>query len=695
MNVNRKLSQRTLSFISFGTENSYQKRVTTMDLCRGKELSDIGNRLQLVKMLCLTVLPILGLWAFSVYTLTDIVKRKTENEKTKFQLQLSVELGKLIHHLQQERDMSVLYLSDLGPETKTFLLTEYMFTDKAIDALSEWPADLDNKKRTEFESKGKLQEYLKFHRQLLSKDTYNLHVEMEYYTQVIDVVIVWLYKSITRGQFAVVWKTLVAYLKLTSGKQDVGIERALGTLFFVQGGFKTQAYFEMYNNRISRFKALYTTAELYSARVDRLYTSGVKMVETNITGIINNFRNEIQHHTEEATHPDMEKARYWFDNMTIYLDTLLEIQRDLGYEIIDILDVVIDQTTKNLAVSAAFLFVVLVMCPLVIYITENLTSSIQRYGLTLVDRTNDLRMEKKRTDGLLYQMVPALVAEKLKKNVEIAPEYFNSVTILFLDIFGFNRISSECSPDEIVVLMNSVYGTIDDLLEDYNVYKVETIKNCYMVASGLPIRNEDRHSSEVADVALEMLQLIQTKRFSVSGNRYVQLLIGINTGPCITGIIGAVMPRYCVLGETVNFAAKMKMESAPNKILITLATNNALKKAGNYITKERGLINVKGRGEVPTFWLRGKQCDTQMKTETAANDEAVETEFEIEVNYPSPKHSSSDMNQDELPPPRPNPPLFGIKNTEEKITAKIYPNSLSTDTHENRSPKNEIASEFV
>ncbi|XP_021366509.1 uncharacterized protein LOC110458877 [Mizuhopecten yessoensis] len=624
-------------------------------------------------MLCLTVLPILGLWGFSVYTLTDIVKRKTENEKTKFQLQLSVELGKLIHHLQQERDMSVLYLSDLGPETKTFLLTEYMFTDKAIDALSEWPADLDNKKRTEFESKGKLQEYLKFHRQLLSKDTFNLHVEIEFYTKVIDVVIVWLYKSITRGQFAVVWKTLVAYLKLTSGKQDVGIERALGTLFFVQGGFKTREYFEMYNNRISRFKALYTTAELYSARVDRLYTSGVKMVETNITGIISNFRNEIQHHTEEATYPDMEKARYWFDNMTIYLDTLLEIQRDLGYEIIDILDIVIDQSTNNLAVSAAFLFVVLVMCPLVIYITENLTSSIQRYGLTLVDRTNDLRKEKKRSDGLLYQMVPALVADKLKKNIEIDPEYFSSVTILFLDIFGFNRISSECSPNEIVVLMNSVYGTIDELLEDYNVYKVETIKDCYMVASGIPTRNEDRHSSEVADLALEMLQLIQTKRFSVSGNRYVQLLIGVNTGPCMTGIIGAIMPRYCVLGETVNFAAKMKMESSPNKIHITQATNNALKKAGNYVTKERGLINIRGKGDVMTFWLRGK-TDVKTKTgEVAAMDDKSETDFDTENS--SPLVNVTTDNYQEERPARPNPPMFGRSGREEKVTATIYPTS--------------------
>lgn len=111
----------------------------------------------------------------------------------------------------------------------------------------------------------------------------------------------------------------------------------------------------------------------------------------------------------------------------------------------------------------------------------------QKYALTLVGKTRELTKEKKRIDSLLYQMVPTLVADKLKKKIDIDPEYFTSVTILFTDIFGFNKISSECGPDDIVVLMNSLYGTIDGLLEGYNIYKVETIKECYMVASGIDI----------------------------------------------------------------------------------------------------------------------------------------------------------------------------------------------------------------
>lgn len=86
-------------------------------------------------------------------------------------------------------------------------------------------------------------------------------------------------------------------------------------------------------------------------------------------------------------------------------------------------------------------------------------------------------------------MVPKQVADKLKKSVHIDAEYFKSVTIFFSDICGFATISTTSSPMDIVQLLNTIYVTIDDLLDDYDVYKVETINDCYMVASGLSFIN--------------------------------------------------------------------------------------------------------------------------------------------------------------------------------------------------------------
>ena len=405
----------------------------------------------------------------------------------KNELKFSVELGTLIHVLQEERDMSVLYLSALGPETKSFLLSKYLETDEAINAISEWPTNMDfTDQRLEFSSTYRLRDHLSRHRQLLSKTNYDVNDELDFYTNIIDVVIVWLYKSITQGKFAQVWKTLVAYLKLISGKQVVGIERALGTLFYVQGGFPSQQDFEQYNTRINRFKAFYKTAELYSPRVDRLYTSGVEGVGTNITGIINNFRHEIQFHGSgtDTYHPDIRKAQFWFDNMTLYLETILVIQKDLGLEIIESLDEVIAESVRNLTISAVALVAVLIMCPLVIFASENLTSNIQKYALALTTKTKELGKEKSKVDAILYQMVPKSFVKNLNNKETIEAEFFQCVTVLFCDIYDFDGLTAKCTPNDILEFLNEFAVACDELITSYDVFKIEIIRHGFMIASG-------------------------------------------------------------------------------------------------------------------------------------------------------------------------------------------------------------------
>lgn len=380
--------------------------------------------------------------------------------------------------------MSVLYLSALGPETKTFLLAEYIETDRAIYALSEWPANLDNQNRDAFTSKDQLQDYLSRHRQVLSKNSYDLNMEIDFYTKIIDVVIVWLYKSITQGKFAEVWKTLVAYLKLTSGKQDIGIERALGTLFYVHGGFSSHVLFENYNNRINRFRAFHTTAELYSARVDRLYTSGVIEAGGNLTGIIHSFRHEIQHYEYAVRNPDIQRARFWFDNMTLYLDTLLNVQRDLGYEIIERLEIVIEESTQELTISAVFLVIVLLMCPLVIFATENLTNIIQKYSQTLVRKTARLHKEKSRIDDILHAIIPALTVDKIKHNEESEAEYFPSFTIMFADIADFETIVMTWSPKDVVMLIRELSSINVGLMMRHDITRYEKANDTSVFYSG-------------------------------------------------------------------------------------------------------------------------------------------------------------------------------------------------------------------
>ncbi|XP_048247978.1 uncharacterized protein LOC124112689 [Haliotis rufescens] len=610
-----------------------------LGICRGEPLTDSGKRLQLLKILALTLLPILGLWAFTVYSLSDSIQGKADIEQTQYAVKFSVEIGKFLDRIQRERDMSVLYLSILGPETKTFLMNEYLLTDQALDQLSDWP--VRNDVNSMFHSKQAFHNFLKEHRKSLDPSNFDIYVEMEFYSFLIERFVEWMYDAIRESKMASIWKILVSYQKIVTGMEQIGIERALGAVYYVSGGFPTKSDYENYNNKVHVFKANYRSAVLYSKIIDPIFQEGVTSSGTNLTAVIERFRFEIQHTLEIA--PSITKGQWWFDNMTLYLDTLLVIQMDLAMLINGQLEEIIKGEEKNLIISATFLVVVILMCPLVIYSVEALTSDIQKYAITLVHKTKELSREKKKTDSLLYQMVPRPVADKLKMAEDVDAEYYKSVTIMFSDIFGFTRISTECSPLEIVSLLNHLYTAIDERLDNHEVYKVETINDSYMVASGLPNRIGNRHSAEVAALALDLLHMMAQRRFSTPGERLIQLRIGINTGPCMAGIVGTIMPRYCLFGDTVNTASRMKSYGLPNKIHISSSTHSSLKKHGTFVMRHRGNIQVKGKGTMKTFWLVGTcDGDSKISDELPANDENTyardaneELPGEIQQYYPS------------------------------------------------------------
>ncbi|RUS83749.1 hypothetical protein EGW08_008500 [Elysia chlorotica] len=364
-------------------------------------------------------------------------------------------------------------------------------------------------------------------------------------------------------------------------------------------------------------------------------------------------------------------GQWWFDNMTLYLDTLLIIQQELAGLINGQLEEIIQAEEKNLTISACFLVIVILMCPLVIYTVEALTSDIQKYAIALVHKTKELSKEKKKMDELLYQMVPRPVADRLKMTKEVDAEYFKSVTIMFSDIFGFTRISQECSPLEIVNLLNVLYTEIDERLDHYDVYKVEAINDSYMVASGLPTRIGNRHSAEVANLALDLLSMVMDNRFTTPMERMIQLRIGINTGiastqfpvnsiahtlenlfvdertgssgPCMAGIVGTIMPRYCLFGDAVNTASRMKSYGSANKIHISPSTYNSLRKHGVYVMAHRGKIMVKGKGSMMTYWLltrTGNDVETPSNMAAAtASETSAEEPGEVQQNFSSGKFS--------------------------------------------------------
>uniref|UniRef100_T1ISY6 Guanylate cyclase n=1 Tax=Strigamia maritima TaxID=126957 RepID=T1ISY6_STRMM len=244
-------------------------------------------------------------------------------------------------------------------------------------------------------------------------------------------------------------------------------------------------------------------------------------------------------------------------------------------------------------------------------IFDNMMIMMEKYASNLEEiveqRTALLMEEKKKTEALLHRMLPQSVAAQLMRGEAVEPESFEAVTIYFSDIVGFTEMSAQSTPLEVVAFLNELYTRFDAITRNYNVYKVETIGDAYMVVSGLPIRNKDFHAAEIASMALELLNSIKSFRVPHRPNDILKLRIGIHTGPVVAGVVGITMPRYCLFGDTVNTASRMESTGEPLKIHISQQCREHLEKLGGYQMVERGLMKIKGKGEMRTAWLLGDQ----------------------------------------------------------------------------------------
>ncbi|CAG5124107.1 unnamed protein product, partial [Candidula unifasciata] len=239
-----------------------------------------------------------------------------------------------------------------------------------------------------------------------------------------------------------------------------------------------------------------------------------------------------------------------------------DIQDSLARDILDGLQQEVDTLTDALLEAICVMVVALVLFPVVIIAVYRLTSRIQDFAQTLQERTRDLEIERKRSENLLFELLPITVAKKLLNHEEVPPVSYPAVTVFFSDIVGFTSICSKSTPMQVIDMLNSLYRVFDDIIDMHQLYKVETI------------------------------------------------------GPVVAGVVGHKMPRYCLFGDTVNVASRMESTSLPLHIQISESTRRELEKRGGFLIRVRGKVEIKGKGDMTTYWL-----DKKIEADDEANDQ--------------------------------------------------------------------------
>ena len=215
-------------------------------------------------------------------------------------------------------------------------------------------------------------------------------------------------------------------------------------------------------------------------------------------------------------------------------------------------------------------------------------------------------------ENLLLNILPRSIAEKLKAKPQTIADSFSSASILFADVTDFTPLANNLPPTRVVEMLDRLFGHFDALMERYDLEKIKTIGDCYMAAAGIPVPRED-HARALANVGLDMLEAVSPN--GAMADLGLGLRIGINSGPVVAGVIGRKRFLYDLWGDAVNIAGRMQTQGTPGRIQVTRSTYELLK--DEFVLEPRGTIEIKGKGDMETWYLLGQRAGAQQQAAAA------------------------------------------------------------------------------
>jgi adenylate cyclase len=228
------------------------------------------------------------------------------------------------------------------------------------------------------------------------------------------------------------------------------------------------------------------------------------------------------------------------------------------------------------------------------------TTEVMQQKAKIEQQHEALKAEKKKSDDLLLNILPAEVAEELKETGTTKAQHFDHVTVLFTDFVNFTQISEQLSPEDLVQQLHECFRAFDEIIERNGLEKIKTIGDAYLAVSGMPVAN-DRHAYNAVNAGLEIIAFINNRN---NGKTSFQVRVGVNSGDLVAGIVGVKKFAYDIWGDTVNMASRMESNSEAGRVNISENTHRLV--LSDFTFTYRGKINAKNKGEVDMYFVDEK-----------------------------------------------------------------------------------------
>ncbi|CAD5111769.1 DgyrCDS1046 [Dimorphilus gyrociliatus] len=561
--------------------------------CNADPITKKGKQIQTVQMLVIPLIPIVILLGQAIICLARSISAKNFTEKAYEETLVVIEYGNTIDSITKEKDLVIEYLD--GHVSKGNLTSRFEITTKVMSKITIWSLKGIYEDRLAVRSQLQQVHFVIMNGSLSKEQVFVFYDDL---VNEFSIAITILSKNVDNTK---IWRDLLSYKFLIKMQKNFDI-----ALYFGKQSFFNRSDTYFVQNYIKYNFLAFSQVEV-SKEISSILTAEIEkhnLMEKELMDEIMYFNVKMSNETSIISYEEFLKWKKNVKEVLIGIEKLTQTIRDY------ILKVSKDAKSNNNVQlgGVSFLFaIVLLLGPIVIILIDKITATIHNYALGLSGKTKELRMEKKRSDELLYQMLPKSVALQLKLSKRVSAESFNSVTIYFSDIVGFTSISAKSSPMQVIQFLNSLYYFFDTAIDRYDAYKVETIGDAYMNVKICDIRLiRKRHVSEISSLSLDLLNGIKEFDIQHLPEETLRLRIGIHTGPVVAGVVGSKMPRYCLFGDTVNIANIMEATGVPMKIHISEDTMKCLESFGGYLTEERSEREIPGKGRMMTHFLKGK-----------------------------------------------------------------------------------------